>query len=376
VTGLWPNPAGDELAFAGSFDAPFGSRRQRVAPGEDAQVELMPAVRYRLRIVDEAGQPVDREVTSIEVQSEPGTSKLGIRHDFDKARRAAVGVYEGIVPTGPGAVLVKRGRKTDRPAAVDPKAFFAPGRTDWTADEVRYAYGDAWRIAQPVVRDNDRLSMGSNWTSDQLDYAAVIFTNINMNDGIDDVLELTATVESDPPVKVTLVDDAGAPVEGARVERQLKRYNGDGLPGTFDVFGLHPTRAERLIFTHKERGLMGAVTTTWTGEPVRVVLQPTATLLGRLVDKSGKPNEDFGIRLQSEGVLPEAFVAGRVSDLKETPGERWGEFRLDVPPGMVVSGEFFRKSGDWHTRPAAGGAFGPVTLAPGEQADLGDLVVP
>jgi hypothetical protein len=375
VTGLWPNPAGDELAFAGSFDAPFGGRRQRVAPGEDAQVELMPAVRYRLRIVDEAGQPVDREVSSIEVQSEPGTSKLGIRHDFDKARRAAAGVYEGIVPTGPGAVLVER-RKTDRPAAVDPKAFFAPGRTDWTADEERYAYGDAWRVAQPVIKDNDVLAMGSNWTIEQLDYAAIVFTNRSAYEGLDDVLELTVTVESDPPVKVTLVDEAGAPVEGARVERQLKRYDGDGLPATFDVYGLHPTRAERLVFTHEERRLIGVLTTTRTEDEMRVVMRPAAELSGRIVNKAGEVNSDFGIRVTSDGVMPGTWLGGRQNDLKDEPGMRLGEFQLRIPPGVAVSGEFFRRVGDWHTRPATGTAFEPVTLVPGERVDLGDLVVP
>src|SRR5690606_37647250 len=111
-----------ELAFAGSFDAPYASRRQQVVPGEDARVELTPAVSYRLILVDEQGKPVDRSVYSIPVQNVPGTPPQGLSRKFNEARRVAPGVYEGIVPLGPGAVLVER-KKRDRPVAVDPKEF-------------------------------------------------------------------------------------------------------------------------------------------------------------------------------------------------------------------------------------------------------------
>ena len=113
------------------------------------------------------------------------------------------------MPRGPAAVLVKRGAKTDRPAAVDPKRFFAPGRTDWTPEEERYAYGDAWRIARPAIVTTEALSVGKNRVADQLELAAVVFTNAQANDG---VLELGASICSDPPVQVTLVDDAGNPI--------------------------------------------------------------------------------------------------------------------------------------------------------------------
>jgi hypothetical protein len=276
------------------------------------------------------------------------------------------------VPIGPGAVLVERGARTDRPAAVDPKAFFEPGRTDWTLEEERYAYGDDWRIAQSAVVTNEKLAAGKNWTHDQLDLAAVVFTGAQTNK---DVLELSATVYRDPPVEVTLVDEAGEPVSGARVERQLKRYDGDELPAKFLVHGLHPQRAELLVFHHEKRRLIGTLSNTWTGDPVRVVMRPAATLFGRFVDKSGEPNFDFGVRLLGEGVTPDTFVAGRMRQTTEKPGERPGEFRLTVPPGVNLRGEFVRKM-DWLARPSVGTAFGPLAPKPGETVDLGDLAVP
>ena len=372
VTGLSADqPLRDiALAFVGSFEAPFASRREQVFPGADAEVLLTRAVPYRLKLTDPAGQPLDREVYSIQVQETPGSRRYDVKGRFNDAERVAPGVYRGIVPRGPGAVLVQRRARTDRPVAVHPKEFFEPGRTDWTLEEERFAYGDAWRIARPAVMD------GGNWTShiiDQLDVAAVAFTNANVDDG---VLELTATVHSDPPVEVTLVDDAGGLVPGADVKRQLERYNSKDLPETFPVYGLHPDRAEFLVFTHEQRGLIGTLSTTWTSDSVRVVMRPAATLIGRITDGAGEPNFDFRIRVLGEGVMPDTYVAGRVFRPSDTPGQRKGEFRLVVPPDAELRGEFVRKTPDWQTRPSAGMAFGPLTPAPGETMDLGNLTVP
>jgi hypothetical protein len=371
ITGLPNYPQGFELAFLGSFEAPYASRRKRVVPGEDAQVQLTPALPYRLKLVDPKGKPLDREIYSIVVQESPGATRHDIKMRFNDAQRVAPGVYEGIVPMGPGAVLVKR-KKADRPVAVDPKAFFAPGRKDWTPEEMRFAYGDAWRIAHPAVITTEALGVSPNWTTDQLELAAVVFTNAKSNDR---ALELTATVHSDPPVEVTLVDEAGKPVKGARVERQLKRYDEKGLPASFSVHGLHPERAEMLIFTHDTRGLIGVLSTTWTSEPVRVVVQPSATVIGRIVNAKGEPDHDFGIRVFCNVVMPDTVVAGRMFNTTKKPGERTGEFRLTVPPGVEVRGEWVRKGLDQLTRPSAGAAFGPLVPKSGE-TQLGDLSAP
>jgi hypothetical protein len=373
LTGLPIRPEGFEVAFVGSFAAPFAARRQRIVPGEDAQVALEPAAPYRLKLVDPEGNPVDREVASIEVQTIPGTVRHTVKTDFNTPVKVAPGVYEGIVPIGPGAVLVKRGAKADRPAFVQPKDFFAPGRTDWTLDERRYAFGDEWRIARPAVVTTEALSVGRNPTADQLELAAVVLTNVQVNDRVH---ELTATVHSDPPVEVLLVDEAGLPVGGAQVARQLKRYDGEDLPPINRIYGLHPQRAEFLVFTHGERGLIGALSTTWTPEPITVVMRPAATLIGRITDKFGQKNHDFSIRVFGQGVMPETQVGGRLFNPTKEPGERPGEFKLVVPPGDEVRGEFVRRAADQETRPSAGQAFGPVVPKPGETIQLGDLVVP
>lgn len=373
LTGLSSQPQAYEVAFAGSFDAPFGSRRQKIVPGEDADVKLAQAVRYRLKLLDRAGMPVEREVSSDIVQTIPGLVRRDIKSRFNDAVRVAPGVYEGIVPIGPGVVLVKRGAKADRPAAVDPKAFFAPKRTDWTVAEERYSFGDAWRIARQAVVTTEALSVAKNQVHDQLDFAAIIFTKANASDGL---LELTATVNSDPPVVVALVDEDGETVRGTSIDRQLKRYNGKDLPATLSVYGLHPKREEFLLFRHEERGLIGTISTTWTDQRLRVVMRPAAKLVGRFVDESGDVNFDFGVRVKGMGVPPDTFVAGRRNQTREEPGRRMGEFQLVVPPGIALRGEFIRKAIDRTTRPPAGVAFGPLIPKPGETLDLGDLSVP
>ena len=372
MTGLASHPEGYELAFVGSFAAPWRGHRQKIFPGREADIRLTPAVRYRLTLTDRQGNPVDRSVRSIIVQHRPGMFFQDVKATFNVPERVAAGVYEGIVPAGPAAVLVDR-RKSDRPVAINPKEFFEPGRTDWTLDEERFAYGDAWRIVGAGISETDGLLPNGNPTYDQLDLAAAVLTNARTED---DTLELKAVVDIDPPVEFSLVDEAGQLVEKARIVRQLTRFAADGLPSKVSLYGLHPERAEYLMFRHDDRGLIGVLTTTWKAAPIQVVLRPAATLRGRFVDKSGKLNFDFGARITGNGVRPDTYVAGQVFNTKDQPGQRSGEFELVVPPGVELRADFVRKAGSWLTRPTVVPAFGPLTPKPGEIIDLGDLTVP
>lgn len=375
VTGLWPSKKEYTLAFAGSYAAPYRGAYQLANAEEDCVVKLAPAARYRLKLTDAAGRPLSRQVYSIDVQSTPGTVQRAMKDHFNFAQQVAPGVYEGIVPLGPGAVLVKRGAKSDRPVAVEPKQFFATNKRDWTLAEQRFAYGDTWRIARPAHDDSSDLAVWRNPTIDQTDLAAVVFTNASTPD---EVLELDAKIESDPPVQVSLVDQLDNPVTGAMLDRQLSRYQYEErkLPATFSLYGLHPQRAEFLQFTHSEHGLIGTLSTTWQSEPIKVVMQTAATLIGRLVDRSGQPDRDFSIRVTGEFIAPDTFVGSRVYATSEKPSERPGEFRLSVPPGSEVRGEYITKNAELATQPKLGVAFGPIAPKPGETIQLGDLVMP
>ena len=161
--------------------------------------------------------------------------------------------------------------------------------------------------------------------------------------------------------------------------RFANQYNADKLPSNISVDGLHPQRTEPLQFFQDQRELIATVFAKWTAKPVRVVLQPAATLAGRFVDQVGQPKFDFGIRILGPGVMPDKFVAGRRLGVTEKPGEHVGEFRQVLAPGFECRGEFVRKtfdSNEWLTRPALGPAFGPVIPKPGETIDLGNTKVP
>jgi hypothetical protein len=375
LTGLLGSPQGYELAFVGSYAAPWRGHRQTIFPEMENRVTLTPAIPYRLELKDGQGHAVDRPVYSIVVQAVPGSFYRDAKERFNVPERIAPGVYQGIVPAGPAAVLVER-HKSDRPLAVNPKAIFAPDRADWTLEEERYAYGDSWRIAGAGVSTTDNLAPNGNPLYEQLDLSAAVFTNARPENMKSGVLELSAIIRSDPPVEFTLVDEAGQPVENARLVRQLARYKAEGLPAEFAVQGLHPERAEFLMFRQDERGLIAKLTTTWKEGRIKVTMRPAATLLGRFVDRSGALDFNFGARIVSSGVMPETYIAGRMFDITARPGEGRGEFRLIVPPGVEVRGDIVRKSHDWNTRPTIRTAFGPLTPKPGEIIDLGDLTVP
>ena len=370
ITGLGQDHGkhGYDVAVIGSYGTPIEARRFTIWPDHEAILEVPPAVPYRLTLTDSMGNPIDREVFSMDVQTVPGQMRQRVSHRFNAAKRVETGVYEGLVPNRIGAVMVKRGSQRDRPVFVDVKGFFEPGRTDWTAAEKRYAYGNHWEIIQPGIR-TPGLAANANLRISQLDYADIVLTRGGTKNA---QLELSATVTLDNPTNVTLVDESGKPVKGARVLRQFSRYNAKGLPATVPLYGLHPQRAEYIQFQHEDRRLIGFVRATLTNKPIRVVMKPRAMLTGRLVKVSGETCRDFGV-LFSGAVKPDTFTGNFIRKTKIAPK---GRFAVVVPPDEQYSGILVRKSPDWRARPSVGQAFAPVTPKPGQIIDFGDIVVP
>ena len=93
------------------------------------------------------------------------------------------GIYEGFVFPGPGAVLVRMPpRASFRPASVDPKTFFAPGRTDWTDLQRKTSFG----TSEALLSGEGQII--------QHDYAAIVLVNPSEDSK---PLELSATVLKD-----------------------------------------------------------------------------------------------------------------------------------------------------------------------------------
>ena len=337
-------------------------------------IDCLRGIPFRLTLVDEKGQPAEAEVESHPVTPNPHAVSV-LPHEWtyglpiSRAVMTAKGVYEGVVIAGPGVVLVKTpGRPDYRPAHVDPKAFFAPGRTDWTDQELISAYGT-----------HDTLSIG-NALADQHDYAAIVLVNPPPDSK---PLEISAKVVLDRPPLVTILDPDGKPAVGVKPVG-LTGFTWDDEPvlraATVPIAKLHPTRSRRITFIKEDRKLIGFLLARGDGEaPYTVRLESWATVSGRIVDENGNPipprfrapgrptgpvflrtNHRFAIATHDDP------RAGMISYCG-SDGE--GRFHFErLVPGLRYSCDIYHEDG-----PFAGLAFENLVLKPGETRDLGDV---
>ena len=341
---------------------------------EKSEVVIEPqrGIPFRLKLTDEQGQPPLAEVTYHVVLPNahmPESRMVGYNGAINFAARRPDGTYESFVLPGPGAVLVRLPDYSDyRPAHVDPKAFFAPGKTEWTAQDMITTYGN-----------HDTLSIHPGWWLDQHEYAAIVLVNPPENSG---PLELTATVSRDKPRQVSLVDPDNKPVMGATSEG-LTFFPWDHEPrlraASFPVTKLHPDRLRRITFVKEDRKLIGFLGARGDGEaPYTVRMQHWATVTGRIVDENGKalpPAERPGRGNMAASLFMgnwRGIVTNSDATVGEHPGgqtDEQGRFRLEqLVPGLRYSAEIYRGMGMF-----AGMAFENLVLKPGEVKDLGDI---
>ena len=343
---------------------PYGTAVAEFDSDGNVVIDCLRAIPFRLKLVDEEGRPVPGEVTYRLVQPNPYRLEHVHQHDsrwpVSRAARALDGTYQGYVLPGPGAILVATDPRFQyRLAHVDPKGFFAPGRTEWTAQESSSAYGT-----------HDTLSEGHSWLN-QHDYSAIVLVNPVPDSK---PLELSATVARDRPRQVLLVDPEGQPVTGVQPSG-LTFHPWDQEPvlatATFSLRGLHPSRGQRITFFHEEKKWIGFLMARGDGvTPYTVTLQPWGTITGRIVDAKGQPLPantkvllDFGDRTLVTNPDP------RVGELSSRNTTKGGTFQLDkLVPGQRYTARIYRKPGEY-----AGTAFKDLVLKPGETRALGDI---
>ena len=343
-----------------------------IVDDQPALIECAKGIPFRIKLVDEAGKPVDSgvEVTYQPILPNPnlepllrGASYYG-GHALSVGANRGGGVYEGFVIPGPGAVLVKWARAHSyRPAFVDPKAFFEPGRTDWTPQEQITSYGT-----------QDTLIEAYGW-SDQHDYAAIVLVNpagdskpLEPSATLKDIvkrtseivpsdsklMELSATLFEDTPRMVTLLDPEGKPAVGVDTQG-LTYHPWDAEPrlraSTFPLTKLHPDRVRRIKFLKEDRMWIGFLLAKGDAEtPYTVQLQRWASITGRILDKNSRPIFSMGpqgkeaatlgvrLRLKVEGA--ENPVFDECQNLK-TDGE--GRFRVEgLIPGIPYNVMIYR----------------------------------
>jgi hypothetical protein len=360
LTGLPTLPPGRAFKIQVTAVSPPGlsyqAATEEIHTNTNVVIECRRAIPFRLKVVDEQARPVEAEVTSYDIAStmnQPRTHDA--RWPISRAAHRGAGIYEGFLLPGPGAVLVKTPPQAGyRPAHVDPKAFFAPGRTNWTPQEQNSAYGT-----------QDTLSVPGEWI-DQHDYAAIVLVNPPPNSG---PLDLSATLVHDRPRRVSLIDPEGKPVVGAQTEG-MTFFPWDAEPAlriaTFSLRGLSPDRVQRITFFKEDRRLIGFLMARGDGDaPYTVRMQPWGTVIGRISDAHGKPQKadlsmgTWALETNSDPAVGVHFDAAT---------DAQGRFRIDkLVPGQRYSATI------WGNFKNLGTAFDNLVVRAGEVRDLGEI---
>jgi beta-lactamase regulating signal transducer with metallopeptidase domain len=328
-------------------------------------IDCTRGIPFRLKLVDEQGVPVEATVEYWPVS--PNSQIHELRKSFANtwwplmscAARRSDGTYEGIVLPGPGAVLAKAPGRSYRSAHVDPKAFFEPGRTDWTSQERISSYGT-----------NDTLAIGSGW-DDQHRFAAIVLVNPSQDSK---PLELSATVAKDKPRSVTLVDPDGKPVVGVATQGMTFHPWDSETPlrsGHFLITDLDPKRARRITFVKEDRQLVGSLVARDDSDaPYSVRMQPLGTITGQLLDENGeKISHGSRFLLSLGGAALETNADPEAGEYAHVEVDSSGRFRIDrLIPGQSYSAKIYLGAGMY-----AGMAFENLVLEPGGTVDLGAI---
>ena len=394
LTGIHPATKNPEIQAVSQPGMPY-LMGQTFVYEEPAVIECVKGIPFRIKLADEKGLPVNGRVEYQPIIPNPylETDLPGIRldenHPVSVGATQVPGVYEGFVLPGPGAILVKGvDPRRYRPARVDPKAFFAPGKTDWTPQEIVSSYGTV-----------DTLNIGQGWT-DQHDYDAILLVNpvlelkpLELAGNVEkftkrlseiplsraSLMNLTATLVEDKPRMVRLLDPEGKPVVGVDTQG-LTYHPWDAEPrlraSTIPLTKLHPDRVRRIKFLKEDRGWIGLLLAKGDADtPYTVTLQPWASITGRIVDANGRPMLPVGspenqaaslsirLRLKVDGAGNPVF--DEYQDLK-IDGK--GQFRVDrLVPGVPYDIMIFRP------RSTGGMSMELNPLQPGAAIFMGDI---
>jgi RNA polymerase sigma factor (sigma-70 family) len=177
---------------------------------------------------------------------------------------------------------------------------------------------------------------------------------------------------------IRIVGPDGRPVAGARVFcLQDASFGGDPLAG--DELTFHhatPGKGETIVFVHESRALGAAVELRGDEpDPVRVALQPTGSVSGRLVDEEGRPRPEVGLAVEYYLRTRGSTVgAERFEPLTSGPD---GRFRIrNLVPGVSYAVEAIKKN-EMNQSFRAEGYLQKTrwTVKTGETQDWGDVQV-
>jgi RNA polymerase sigma factor (sigma-70 family) len=207
----------------------------------------------------------------------------------------------------------------------------------------------------------------------------------------------------DAPVKVKFVLDAGGIVKGRILDPEGRplssalatnlRDDWYGEPDwplktpDFTVLGLHPDHPRLVCFVHPQKKLAGSVVVRGNEkQPIRVKLQPWATVSGRLLEARGKPIPNAELRFTEVPVRkpgqPMSLDTGLhvVEHIGYQPSpdprtDEQGRFRIErLVPGLKYNLALMDERGATKVEEIKwlGLVFTELVLKPGESKELGD----
>jgi 5-hydroxyisourate hydrolase-like protein (transthyretin family) len=306
--------------------------------------ELLGGLPLRGRVTDQAtGKPPRRAV--VEYYPLPSNEHNAMLHGrspmvpVSSSLLGPDGSWSLAVLPGPGIVLV----------AASPRDSYASARLD-AKELAGLCQGVAVGRASAWAHFADRSARSSARVVDRYNALALINP-----DGQAAPAKLEFLLHRARPLRGTVVGPTGEPLAGVKVSGLTSMPDAEVLPSaSFTVEGLNPRVPRRLSFYHGEKRL--GKTLTLRGEQpeaLTVRLEPCGEVIGRVVDRAGKPAADTRV-----------FFYRPDNDMHvQAKTDPQGRFRAALVPGLGYGYGVPRLIGD----------FDDLEVGPGQVRDLGDL---
>ena len=184
-----------------------------------------------------------------------------------------------------------------------------------------------------------------------------------------EVVKVDLELDPGDSVRVRVVDPDGKPLSGSSVVRRMSTSNRETMhQAEFDVVALGPGEVRSMIVSHDERKL-GKVVRTHAGDdkvgPMVVMLEPLATIVGRVEDADENPISGAVVR---SALLP---TGSNNPSLTRVATSKDGRFQVrDVPTGCDYSLTVEVRTGSNTRRTIHAN---PVKVRPGEITDVGAI---
>jgi hypothetical protein len=221
-----------------------------------------------------------------------------------------------------------------------------------TAAELRDFFNDKGAHDDSHDSEEAELATAAGGRLHQVRYQALALINPNEKG---ESLKQDLKVQPGRTLTGTILGTDGKPLAGATTDATMHiRVVGTGpVPqptASFTLTNLNPRRTIPVEFRHKEKGLgLFKVIRCDAAEPLTVQLQPYGSVIGRILDKDGKPIPDVPMQL---------FHESAYTDIRPIT-DRDGRFRVDE----LLAG---------HNYHLVGGPFPDFKIEPGKVKDLGD----